>query len=298
MNARSGIRAWLELVRIPNLLTVPGDPLAGYLLAGGGLTRDGASGIAVIMVVAVCLYAAGLIFNDVADVGEDCRSRPSRPIPGGRIRRSTAGWAGTLLMVLAVLAAGRISPDTGWVALVLAGLVLLYDFGSRRIPLIGFINMGMCRGASVMLGAACAGGTWLTPAPMLAAGTMVVYVAGVTVLASTETRSHRPSWLRWVPLGALLVWLAGIPVALPQASPLAAVLALVMVWNTLRAVQPLGAAVEGGRVAVSIGQLVRGLLLVQATWCAAVGGRGLVAAGVLTALWCVAGWLGRRFYSS
>ncbi len=31
---RPPLRAWLQLVRLPNLFTVPGDPLAGACLAG------------------------------------------------------------------------------------------------------------------------------------------------------------------------------------------------------------------------------------------------------------------------
>ena len=30
------MKAWLQLFRVPNLFTVPGDPLAGFLIATGG----------------------------------------------------------------------------------------------------------------------------------------------------------------------------------------------------------------------------------------------------------------------
>ncbi|MEA3189035.1 MAG: hypothetical protein QOD99_2865, partial [Chthoniobacter sp.] len=72
------LRTWLQLFRAPNLFTVPGDPLAGYLLVvrgsfnGAVLPAIGAS---------ICFYAAGLLMNDLADFAEDRRERPERPLP-------------------------------------------------------------------------------------------------------------------------------------------------------------------------------------------------------------------------
>ena len=43
------LRAWLEILRVPNLPTVPGDPLAGVLLAAaaaGGAVPWGAASFA------------------------------------------------------------------------------------------------------------------------------------------------------------------------------------------------------------------------------------------------------------
>ena len=34
---KSATHTWLQLLRAPNLFTVPGDPLAGFLLASGGV---------------------------------------------------------------------------------------------------------------------------------------------------------------------------------------------------------------------------------------------------------------------
>ena len=67
------VRTWLQLVRAPNLLTVPGDPLAGFLLATFGVLRAQA---AFAVGASLCLYAAGLLWNDLFDLEEDRRERP------------------------------------------------------------------------------------------------------------------------------------------------------------------------------------------------------------------------------
>ena len=81
------LRAWLQLFRVPNLLTVPGDPLAGFLIAAGGRLDSRA---ACAVVASLAFYAAGLAMNDLADFAEDTRERPKRPLPSGAIPRSTA----------------------------------------------------------------------------------------------------------------------------------------------------------------------------------------------------------------
>ena len=46
----STLRTWLQLFRAPNLFTVPGDPLAGYLLASYGAAES-----LILLPIAACL---------------------------------------------------------------------------------------------------------------------------------------------------------------------------------------------------------------------------------------------------
>src|SRR5260221_228220 len=80
MPSPSPLRTWLQLFRAPNLLTVPGDPIAGYLLACFGAVEEG---LWPAIGASVCFYAGGLLLNDLADLAEDRRERPSRPLPSG-----------------------------------------------------------------------------------------------------------------------------------------------------------------------------------------------------------------------
>jgi len=129
---------WLQLARVTNLPTAWADVLAGYLLLGRPEQTNHWIAWALLLAASSALYTAGMVLNDVADVEEDRRRRPERPIPSGRISWRTArgvGWAllalGTGMAFLAGALQGAWRP--GLVALVLAGLVVAYDFGLKRL---------------------------------------------------------------------------------------------------------------------------------------------------------------------
>ena len=89
-NRRGSGAAWLQLLRVPNLFTVPGDPVAGFLLATFGvLTPD----VVLAILGSLCLYAGGLVLNDLHDLDEDRRDRPNRPLPAGEIAVRSAWLA-------------------------------------------------------------------------------------------------------------------------------------------------------------------------------------------------------------
>lgn len=299
------LKGWLELVRPPNLFTVPGDPLAGFILAGGGV--DGDFVPAALVALAACLlYMAGLIWNDCADAREDARTRPGRPIPSGRVKRTHA------LALAAVMAAGgvalswRASPLAGYVALLLAALVLAYNFVTRRHVVAGVITMGLCRGASVLLGAVAASTRLATTPlpgsnygncvlPWLAAGGITLYIIAVSVLAHGETRRQRLGVKPWLPAAAaaaLLLVMAG------RANPWSAGLAVTaLVWLLLRGLALRGEP-EPADVQRTIGRMIRTLILLQAGLCALVPETGLVPAMILLAAWPLAALTGRLCYGS
>ena len=139
------------------------------------------------------LYAAGMIWNDCADYEEDSCERPQRPLPSGRIDRRRAASVGGRLAAAGVgvawIAGLYAGPFAGILAVVLLGLVLAYNFGSRRVRLLGFLNMGACRGVSLLLGAAVAQspGQW-PPVVVVAAAGIGLYIVWVSWLAVDETR--------------------------------------------------------------------------------------------------------------
>ena len=79
---------------MPNLLTVPGDPSAGFFLAALAVeswpTRP-VLRVGIAAGVSLLLYAAGLLWNDYFDFAEDLRDRPDRPLPSGRVHPRIAG---------------------------------------------------------------------------------------------------------------------------------------------------------------------------------------------------------------
>ncbi|MFR9722475.1 SCO3242 family prenyltransferase [Streptomyces sp. MS19] len=144
--------AWIQLLRGPAALTVPGDVLAGAAAAGGAPVRRllpaaGAS---------LCLYWAGMALNDWADREIDAEERPGRPIPSGRVKPAAAlAAAGGLTAAGIALAATR-SRAAAVTATAVAAAAWAYDLGLKHTP-AGPATMAAARSLDVLLGAAATG---------------------------------------------------------------------------------------------------------------------------------------------
>jgi 4-hydroxybenzoate polyprenyltransferase len=178
------MKNWLQLFRAPNLFTVPGDPLAGFLLAGGNIFQPA---VAAVIIASLLLYGFGLLLNDLMDLPEDRAERPSRPLPSGAVKpRAVASVAAAVaIAALGICAFAGARPFYCACAIVLA--VIAYDCGMKKIPFVGAINMGACRGLNVLLGASLAQ-TFATPA-LAAAALIAAYITAVTLLARRETEN-------------------------------------------------------------------------------------------------------------
>ena len=244
---------WLRLLRVPNLLTVPGDVLSGFFLAMVSLRACGVDvsvsqfvpALALCLCASLCLYAAGLVFNDVADLAVDAVERPSRPLPSGAIGRRAASMAG-VCFVLAGLAAARFAGECSLdaegacsapalfagtpaelplspallAAAALAVAACVYDIPAvcRRFAFPAVALMGVCRGLDVLLGAALlvplAAGRGLDPVQAFgtpAAGALAVaaYVAAFSLCARGEASAPGPAPSRkmYLPAAALVLTL-------------------------------------------------------------------------------------------
>jgi len=255
-------RPFLQLLRPPNLFTVPGDPLCGALLASGGVWSWK---IAPCIAVSLAAYCAGLVTNDLADYSEDLRDRPSRPLPSGAISRGGATRLALLFGSAALAAASTVNPMLLALTVLLLGEIVWYNFIAKRSPVIGPIAMGVCRGLSVLIGAAAI-------VPLHASAYALQTTPGQP---STLIFTHPPS-----PLHAALLPAAVITVYIAIVTALAR-------RETRDPLMP-------GR----IGALIRGLLFIQAGFCAMAGGCGWAAAVVLIALWPVSRAVGAHFYAS
>ena len=122
------IKAWLELLRLPNLFTVPGDVLVGWCLMGG--LAHGIWPICLTITASLCLYATGLLLNDVMDVRVDTRERPQRPIPSGRVSLRSVLAVTPLLGTLGLVLAWQTWPC----AATLLGLVVDGCLPRRQCP--------------------------------------------------------------------------------------------------------------------------------------------------------------------
>ena len=297
-------RAWLQLLRLPNLFTVPGDPIVGFLLACG-LAHQGVSfldgRVAFAVVASLCLYSAGLVMNDLFDLAEDRRDRPKRPLPSGQVPVSHAWVVIVVLGVLGIAAMYAVArmPGAKSAAALLCG-VALYNGATKHIPLIGAVNMGLCRGLSVMLGAvAFHGRFWPQEGLVITAAVIITtYIAAVTNLARHETKTTSPALARFLPPVVLLLAFLLFNARLPfLASPATTGLAIALTLS----------AVEVGRLAQKIpsplppviGGLIRVLLVIQAALCVVFPSpHAWTAAAVLVLAVPTARHFGKRFYAS
>jgi hypothetical protein len=222
----SRLRAYAQLVRLPNVFTAVADIALGALAVGGLPSRW--LPFLLVALTSVCLYSAGMVWNDYFDVEQDRKERPFRPIPSGRISRSAAARFGTALFaagaLFAVLAGWTIAvwdpQEMGsrlvWTPLVLALLliaaILLYDGWLKR-TVAGPLGMGLCRFLNVLLGLSVAGafGGWRNVHLAVIVG---VFIIGVTWFARTEARLSNQRALTAAASIMLLSLLIALPVPL------------------------------------------------------------------------------------
>lgn len=168
MRAMSRLRAYAQLVRLPNLATALADPLAGWWLLGGGWTWS----LPALLGASACLYSAGMVFNDCFDYAADCRHRPERPLPRGDISRPAAWTLAGLLLLVGITLAWSASSYALRVALALAVMILLYN-GVRKLPAL----LGVCRALNLSLPGHV---PWWAPV------TLGLYVIGLSFVAQRE----------------------------------------------------------------------------------------------------------------
>lgn len=325
----SKLHAWLQLIRPPNLFTVPGDPVVGFMVATamGGFAPD-LQRVLLPALAILFLYIGGLIGNDLADFAEDARDRPFRPLPSGRVSRTHARLATASCVLLGLLLALTVGRATFVAALLTQIAILAYNGWLKRFSLLGALAMGACRGGSVLVGATAAGWPrspirieslclemmpggcvlrdvaptfwWAKYGVVLAAvAGITLYISGITAIADRETVAVRIGWRRWVPMVALVgLWLLE-GYYLSSVSLVGVVLAVASVlWAGYQGWQVRGVP-SPAQVGATVGGLIRGLLLVQAGCCALSGqAGGLMAAAVLLALWPVSRAVAKWYYAS
>jgi 4-hydroxybenzoate polyprenyltransferase len=150
----SKIRAFAELMRPANVVTALSDILAGLAIVGftfGGLDYQFYPAL-FLGISSMCLYAGGVVFNDIFDHELDTIERPERALPSGRIKRSEAIFGGIVLLAAGIFLAFWQSRFSGFIAIFVTMLALFYDWKGKHMRIFGPINMGLCRAFNLLLG--------------------------------------------------------------------------------------------------------------------------------------------------
>jgi len=307
----SSRQAFLRLVRAPNLLSVPGDPLGGVclaLLASGAAAPPAAAALLRMLplaaLAAVAAYAAGLIDNDLVDLPEDRQLRPERPLPSGDISiRTAAIWrAAFLLLPLLPGFAGLLPPVWLGVYLLLAATILAYNRLKNIFPRCGYFLMGLCRGLSLLAGvAAVAPDTMRDPAIWLAVAGWTSYIAAVTLFAAFENE-RSPGWRRYLVLLAPIAMFVGGGLLLRWRNPAGLPLLLAGLAGLFFAGYALyrcGSFAPPAVARPTVGRLIRTLFPMQLALClAAPYPAGWLIAVLLGCCWLAAVFLSRRYAAS
>lgn len=171
-----------ELVRLPAVLTAPGDSLVGAAAAGWPHGRRSWA----MPVTSCCFYLAGMALNDYADRELDARERPERPIPSGRVRPGTALALATGLTAAGLGIAGAAGGRTALRAAVpVAAAAWAYDLAAKQTH-AGPVVMALARGFDVLLGS---GGHRRAALPACA---VAAHTLGVTWLSRGEVHGGSP----------------------------------------------------------------------------------------------------------
>jgi 4-hydroxybenzoate polyprenyltransferase len=276
-----GYRGYLELTRPANVATALADVLAGYAVAG--LANHTA--LAWLLLSTACLYAGGVVLNDVFDRDIDRAERPERPIPSGRVPVGAASILGGGLLALGVLAGSLATAAAGLVAAATAVSVLLYDAWGKRQGLLGPVNMGMCRGLNLLLGIAAAPAVLADAWPL---GLLpLVYIAAVTAVSRGEVHGGRRGIAAFalISLSAVVASLLALALRHDGGSWAGVGFTVLLAWRVLPAFWGAYQTPEPGTIRRAIRTGVLSLVLLDAVIGATYGGAlyslAIVATGLM-----------------
>jgi 4-hydroxybenzoate polyprenyltransferase len=205
---------WLKLTRATGLVTIFSNIIAAVVTAfyaSDGLNpiwlinrlwNADLSKIACLVAASCLLYLAGMLWNDLADVGRDRTLHPRRPLPAGRIGLGAAFFVGVLLAIGALICAALVDVHAFYAAGVVLSLIMLYNLVTKDIPYIGSINMALVRFTHAIFALLLLGTDYLRFAMMqfgngehgqLLAYPIILfcYIFGVTLISELESRAGR-----------------------------------------------------------------------------------------------------------
>jgi 4-hydroxybenzoate polyprenyltransferase len=263
----------LRLARPALAPTAVADVLAGAAFAGGGRPLPVAAAAA----ASLCLYAGGMVLNDLCDLPIDRVREPLRPLVAdpGLVPRARLLAAALFLTGLVLGAVAGLFLH----ALLVAALAAAYDLGLKRVFPVDALAMGAARAANLSLGLA-AGGYGATAPALLYAGGYLVYIAAVSGASRAEDLDPRETrrlalcfaGAALVPAYVLLGAAGGWPLLLPAPLHLLA----------------LGLAIRAGTRAAAKRLVFRSLLLIYAVHGAVLLGAGGRTGGLAALAACAA----------
>jgi 4-hydroxybenzoate polyprenyltransferase len=257
------------MARVSNTPTTVSNTVAGAVLVSPAVT---AGPVAVVAVAIALFYTAGMLLNDVMDVGVDRRERPERPLPSGQVSVRAATAATVALFAVGEILLLLEGWEPALAGLGLIALIVLYDAwhkGNALSPLL----MAACRAmVYVVAGLAIAGA--LNDELWGAAAMLLVYVVGLTQVAKAERGGLAARW----PVIAVLAPAAYWAKELPDAA-VALLIAAFVVWVG----HALWLVLSRHRIGAGVVSLIAGIAIYDALVVAGAGGSAVAVAVCLAA---------------
>ncbi len=289
-----------QLIRLPAVFTAMSDIAMCACVAWSLGAAAGVIQFFLLLLASSCVYAAGMVLNDVADAAIDRRERSFRPIPSNRIERRPALLVGGALLLAGLGSSACERTEGSRTLLTCLGLalaVVAYDFIPSRWTRL--LLMPGCRFLNVFLGLSAAD---LTSVPWnvrcYLAGVVAVYILGITLFARNEAGESNKRTL----IVALLLMIAALgitlaaPVIVDRAQPsfFLPYLILLLAWMIMipgaRSLLTPGAK----EVQHTVRAALRGIIVLDAALACAVAGT----VGLLVLILLIPNWYTGRWMSS
>jgi 4-hydroxybenzoate polyprenyltransferase len=287
---------FLRLTRPANVVTSVSDVLAGIAISGFLVGWMYAwfhiTWILLMCFSTACLYAGGIVFNDVFDADLDKLERPERPIPSGLISSSSAATFGAILLIVGIIAALRVNYTSALIAASIAIIALVYNKWGKHYSFVGPINMGMCRGLNLLLGISIipdAIQTWTYIAYV-----PVIYIAAITMISRGEVHGGNKSTLYfaavlYAAVISFILYLAFVN----ETVGFTLIFLLFFAWMIYRPLFKAIADPVGKNIGKAVKAGVIALIIMNAAWATAAG--AFYAGLAIMVLLPLSLWLGRKF---
>ena len=288
------VNNWLQIIRFPNLFTIPGDILLGYFVVSAGFAAWSWQ-VVLLTLISMMLYSAGLIMNDLFDYEEDLRERPSRPLPSGAIKKEDAQKAMAILFAVSIVSSVIISQTALIFTVLLILCIYLYNGPLKKQGIVAGVAMGLCRMFNVFLGASAWEGDW-NFSIYLVGLIEAVYIVGVCLIAKDETvklpsERVRTFTFKLIAAGTLVLLIINkaplIGIALSGAL-------VYLAWKVTESIKEIPLAL----LPPKIGQMIRTLIIMSAAYVSIFAPENYKTIVFLLLLYPIAGFVGKKFYAS
>jgi hypothetical protein len=182
--------AWLQLLRVALAPSILWDCIAGALLASAAFQASTGQAADIDRTalfatagILLCVFHAGMAWNDWTDRAIDRAAGRRRPLADGRLPASAGLGAGFVLFGSALGLAAWLLPSRLQEVAILCGLVAVYDLSGKSLRAIaGPVLLALCRILSLYLGMLVVlapgdvighSGTW----PLLSYGLYVMFLS-------------------------------------------------------------------------------------------------------------------------